>query len=306
MGSLIEVKVSLFPVIELKEHPGNPEQLGTKEKFWIEHDNRLHLLKFGREGTGEDWAEKVACELCCLLGIPHAHYDLAKYNGRCGVLTPSIVKDGERLILGNELINSVSSGYDSTVSYRQREHTVTRVLAALARFTSNKEDSQCIFSGYLLLDAWIGNTDRHHENWGLINHEGTRVSLAPTFDHASSLGRELPDRVRSERLATKDTRFSVEAFSEKARSAIYENQHDRKPLSTVAAFMSVASKLPKKCGSYWVEKLETIPVQEIDSIFSRIPDEFISAPSRGFATRILHHNRTRILREWEKSWPSLS
>jgi hypothetical protein len=40
----------------------------------------------------------------------------------------------------------------------------------------------------------IGNTDRHHENWGILielqrNH--WRVNVAPSFDHASSLGREL-------------------------------------------------------------------------------------------------------------------
>jgi hypothetical protein len=25
-----------------------------------------------------------------------------------------------------------------------------------------------VFVGYLLLDAWIGNGDRHHENWGIV------------------------------------------------------------------------------------------------------------------------------------------
>lgn len=25
------------------------------------------------------------------------------------------------------------------------------------------------FVGYLLLDAWIGNSDRHHENWAFIS-----------------------------------------------------------------------------------------------------------------------------------------
>lgn len=296
----IEVTLSLFPVIEIDQHAEIPEQLGTKEKFWIRQKGQLRLLKFGREGTGEDWAEKVACELCGLLSLPHAHYDLARYNGRFGVLSPSIVGEGERLILGNEVINSVSSGYNTALSYRQREHTISRVLAALARFTSSKEDNQCFFAGYLLLDAWIGNTDRHHENWGLINHGGKVVSLAPTFDHASSLGRELSDEVRSMRLSTKDSRYTVEAFAEKARSAIYENQHDRKPLSTSAAFFSAASKLPRKCGEYWIRTLAAIHVDEIDKIFLRIPEEFMSIPCRDFAKRILHHNRGRLVKEWEE------
>lgn len=293
--------MSPYPVIEIDRHPEIPEQLGTKEKFWIKHEGRLQLLKFGREGTGEDWAEKVACELSQLLQLPHANYDLVKYNGRCGVLTPSIVQEGERLILGNEIINSVSSGYDAALSYKQREHTVSRVLAALARFTSSKDQSQCAFVGYLLLDAWIGNTDRHHENWGIINHRGTRISLAPTFDHASSLGRELSDEAKSVRISTKDVRYSVEAFSERARSAIYENQNDRKPLSTIDAFFSAASKVPRKCGEYWVGNLTAIKDDEIDSIFRRVPIEFMSIQSREFARRILNFNRCRIVRKWEGS-----
>ena len=38
-----------------------------------------------------------------------------------------------------------------------------------------------VFVGYLLLDAWIGNTDRHHENWGfvLVGEANERGRLAP-------------------------------------------------------------------------------------------------------------------------------
>lgn len=42
----------------------------------------------------------------------------------------------------------------------------------------------------------IGNVDRHHENWGILRKrvDGEWYGrLAPTFDHASSLGRELVD-----------------------------------------------------------------------------------------------------------------
>ncbi len=47
----------------------------------------------------------------------------------------------------------------------------------------------------MVLDALIGNVDRHHENWGLVGHpetdqQGNRtflVYVAPTYDHASCL-----------------------------------------------------------------------------------------------------------------------
>jgi hypothetical protein len=65
------------------------EQLGTKEKFWFSYmdtEPRLWLFKFSRVGTGEHWSEKCAAELCHLLGIPHAEYELALTDGRYGVM----------------------------------------------------------------------------------------------------------------------------------------------------------------------------------------------------------------------------
>ena len=52
---------------------------------------------------------------------------------------------------------------------------------------------QCVFTasdvfvGFILLDAWFANQDRHHENWGALRDDVLR--LAPTFDHGASLAR---------------------------------------------------------------------------------------------------------------------
>lgn len=43
-----------------------------------------------------------------------------------------------------------------------------------------------------MLDALVANLDRHHENWGIVVDPSGLLptELAPTFDHASSLGDE--------------------------------------------------------------------------------------------------------------------
>jgi len=41
---------------------------------------------------GEDWAEKVAAELCELLGLPYAAYELAStWQGNRGVVSPNFL-----------------------------------------------------------------------------------------------------------------------------------------------------------------------------------------------------------------------
>lgn len=65
-------------------------------------------------------------------------------------------------------------------------------------------------AGYFVLDAMICNTDRHHDSWGLLTGPrafgGNEYIVAPTFDHASSLGRELQDERREEMLNTEGFR----------------------------------------------------------------------------------------------------
>lgn len=200
-----------YPVIDVPEDsPNQLEQLGTKSKFWYDDENnRRMLFKVGRPDTGENWAEKVGCEICGLLNIPHAHYEFGKCGDKNGVVSETFVPDNARLILGNELLGHVyKEVYDENTKYRSSQHTVRRALALttisdinfpLNSDFPNLQSAGDVFVGYLMLDALISNTDRHHENWGLII-TGSQLSLAPTFDHASSLGRNESDENRIARL----------------------------------------------------------------------------------------------------------
>ncbi|MEN9566051.1 MAG: hypothetical protein RLZZ69_1247 [Cyanobacteriota bacterium] len=60
-----------FPIFEISpEAPEESEAMGTKEKFWFHHEQLgLCLYKKARQNTGEDWAEKIAAELCKLINI---------------------------------------------------------------------------------------------------------------------------------------------------------------------------------------------------------------------------------------------
>jgi HipA-like C-terminal domain len=184
------------------------EQMGSKEKFWckrVDTDERF-LLKYPRPETGEDWAEKIAAELAGGAGLrlPHARVELAKFKDRPAVLVKDFLGDGERLIHGNELLLERDPEYPAEM-HRVRQHTLANVFEVLEaqRVTVPRgfdlpdgvRTVADLYSGHLVLDALIGNTDRHHENWGIVVRRepaGERLlTLAPTYDHGSSLGREL-------------------------------------------------------------------------------------------------------------------
>lgn len=296
----------MYPIIQLQDDAfDQTEQLGTKYKFWY-HDESggLCLFKEGRPNTGENWAEKVCCELCELLGIPHAHYEFAMWENCKGVVSPSFVPKDGRLIHGNELLAKIVHDYDYAKHYRARQHTVA-VVVGLMRVSGIRMPSgfvpadglktaACVFVGYLMLDALVSNQDRHDLNWGWILADDGELTLAPSFDHASSLGRNESDAERVVRLGTKDSGRNVAAYVARARSAFYSNPSSNKPLTTIEAFQEAAKLFPE-AKRYWLQKLEATSLADYESIFNNVPPTEISIPAKEFALRMLEINRHRLL-----------
>ncbi|MEQ1837978.1 MAG: hypothetical protein ABL858_06540 [Candidatus Nitrotoga sp.] len=295
-----------YPIIQLPEDaPTQLEQLGTKTKFWYREPNGQSMLfKEGRPGTGENWAEKVCCEICRLFDIPHADYDLAAWKGRKGVVTRSFVPAGSRLVFGNELLGKIINDYEEGKRYHVRQHTVRTVMAVAASkgvgfplewiAPVEIKDAASLFVGYLMLDALVSNQDRHHENWGLVFVPDQGVFFAPTFDHASSLGRNEIDKVRTEMLATRDKGRSVDAYVQRAISALFETPTSSRPLGTLEAYVE-AAKIRPDAAAYWVKRLANINQEEFRAILAEVPSTEISAPAREFACRMLEINTQRIL-----------
>lgn len=126
----------MYPIISVPSDAAEaPEQMGTKRKFWFRHPHfGMCLFKLARPDTGEDWSEKVACEVAGLLGLPHAHYEMAEWNGESGSLSVSMLADGEALIHGNELIAELTNEYpdpEATPRTRNLGHTLSLVLRTL-------------------------------------------------------------------------------------------------------------------------------------------------------------------------------
>jgi hypothetical protein len=303
---------SRYPVVVVPpEAAEQVEQMGSKSKFWYTDERRgLCLFKYTRPGTGEDWAEKIAEELCEMLDLPHAYYELAECGGVCGVITPSFLAAGERLVPGNELLMAADPAYPALTrdaKIRVTEHTLEAIAGVLSddrvrlplgfSWPAGVETAWDVFVGYLLLDALIGNTDRHHENWALIEQTGAGSApvrwLAPTHDHGSSLGRNVPDTRREDQLKTRDLNYTPEAYAGRAQSKLYLRGRS-KALSTFEAYAEAARMSPRAAAA-WITRLGEVNLDKVDTLFQRIPEERISRWAVQFARRILRFNHSRLL-----------
>lgn len=295
-----------FPVIIVTEEAyqgSENEALGSKYKFWFEHEKFGRCLyKQTRANSGEDWAEKIASELCAMLGLPHAIYELALTSeGNRGVVSPDFLPSDTILVHGNELLTSIVPNYPTFGTYGISQHTIDMVLMTINNESINLPIGWSVISGiqapidvfigYLLLDAWIGNGDRHHENWAIVKNKTVSTPnqtkyLAPTYDHASCLGRDLSDEQRQQR--------SVESYTNKSFSAFYGNAGDKKPLKTFDVFYRVTQSY-RDATNIWLAQLESITEDNIKDIFNLIPRNRISPIAADYAQKILKINKLKLL-----------
>lgn len=300
----------MFPIVRVDSSTAIAlEPLGTKGKFWYtDGDGRRMLFKAEERGTGEDWAEKIVCELATILGIPHVHYEMAHDTAtdKPGVVCASFIGNGEALGHGNSLLFALDNNYPKNQGrYGVAAHTVaaiTKVLHVLgpphAKWMSSApveiKTAIDVFVGYLLLDAWVANQDRHHENWGAVWTKPRTFSLAPSYDHGASLARLLTDEDRAVRLDTRDRGRSIAHYVTRARSAIYADAVAAHPMGTVETFVAFAARA-EAAAHMWRERLRAVDEKTINEVLTQVPPDRLSAISRAFTLQLLLENRQRIL-----------
>ncbi len=294
---------SLYPVVEVQpEWVLEPEAMGSKEKFWYRArvtQDCDWLFKYPKEGTGQHWAEKVAAEIASELNIRHAPVDLAVFQNRRGSVTESFAREGRNLFHGNQILAGFVLGFDPSGSFRHSSHTLENIRTALEKsfaYEHGRDRAKLAMAEYLVFDALIANVDRHHENWGLLRKKVDgewQGFLAPTFDHASSLGREILEDRRE--LLLRENR--VGHYVDKGRGGVFWQEDDRRGPSPLELIRRAILKHPEEFRPA-VEKITRFQRGMLESILQRVPEDWMSPLEREFTLALVcysHHELLKLL-----------
>lgn len=301
-----------YPIFDIShEIIDDYEQMGSKSKFWYtDSKSGLEYLfksietqdKHGKPETriGENWAEKIACEIAGKLDIPHAHYDLAVYRGEQGTISKKFTARGSNMFFGNQLIEHVVASSGVQLESGQRSQRIDRVSVILDKIiqkvplgwqhTDRIRNAFDVFIGYVMLDTLISNQDRHNENWAMIvGPHG--ASLAPSFDHASSLGRNESHKNMIDRIFSKDAGRQIPTYVGRCKSFFY---HENKRLKTLDAFCLFGYQ-SKAAAVEWLERLEALSDIEIQKLINRVPDVIMNSTQKTFCFFVILANKARLL-----------
>ncbi|MGG7153583.1 HipA domain-containing protein, partial [Clostridium neonatale] len=170
-----------------QEYEGASEGSGRSDKVWLINKitNEIGLFKFTKSHeTTEHISEKLASDISKLLGIKCAKVEIGIYIKEIGSMSYLINKQDEILIEGIYLINELYPSYDSYTMYdsvNEEYYSLEMILNVLSKYNLSKE-----FLHILIFDYLIGNTDRHQNNWAILQ-KGEDVKLCPLYDNGSSL-----------------------------------------------------------------------------------------------------------------------
>lgn len=116
--------------------------------------------------------------------------------------------------------------------------------------------------------------------------------LAPSYDHASSLGRELNDDKRQRRLDGSG-QGTVADYAAKAKSALW-SETGRRLLTPLEALGEAAMWNPVAFAS-WRDHLLSRNTEELATIVERVPADRLSQIGKRFTHELLAHRYRQVV-----------
>ena len=160
---------------------------GSERKLGIIFSGEKFMLKFQKTTPfGKRYnhiSEFLASHIFELLEINVHKTFLGFYNGEEVVACKDFITDGSQFVPFNDVGESTLEvnkemyqySYDDIIELLEKNKKITNVDETIAFF----------FEMYIV-DALLGNFDRHGGNWGFLK-KNNQYSLAPVFDNGSSL-----------------------------------------------------------------------------------------------------------------------
>jgi len=160
---------------------------GAEKKLGILIKNKPYFVKFRKnspEGLRYNHvSEHIGSKIFSILGVQAQETELGLYDGEEVVLIKDFLNDDEIFVPFNGVGDSSLDEDKEKFQYDYED--IIEMLRSNIKLTNVSETIDCFWDIYII-DALLGNFDRHGSNWGFIK-KNELYYFAPVFDNGSCL-----------------------------------------------------------------------------------------------------------------------
>ena len=259
---------------------------GAEKKFEIIIDGHRYIVKFQKNSevglTYNYVSEYLGSHIFQSIGIPVQETFLGTYDGKNVVVMKNFLEPEDALVAFNGVGES-SLERDKEL-YQYTYEDITAMLTENMKSTNVAETIERFWDMFIV-DALIGNFDRHGGNWGFIKRDN-KYRIAPVYDNGSSL---YPKLNTDEKIA------EVLASQEEIDKRIYQfpTSHIKVKNRKSSYFEVISSLQFEACNDALKRIVPRIDLECINRIIDEI--EEISELRKQFYKTMLQQRYEKIL-----------
>ena len=259
---------------------------GAEKKFEIIIDGHRYIVKFQKNSevglTYNYVSEYLGSHIFQSIGVPVQETFLGTYDGKNVVVMKNFLEPEDALVAFNGVGES-SLERDKEL-YQYTYEDITTMLTENMKSTNVAETIERFWDMFIV-DALIGNFDRHGGNWGFIKRNN-QYRIAPVYDNGSSL---------YPKLNTDEKILEVLASQEEIDKRIYQfpTSHIKVKNRKSSYFEVISSLQFEACNDALKRIVPRIDLECINRIIDEI--EEISELRKQFYKTMLQQRYEKIL-----------
>lgn len=256
------------------------------KKVCVIYNRQPYMLKTSVLKDGE-YTNTCVCEylgshIFSEIGFPTQETLLGSYNGvpvvACKDFEPVAMKFWEFAKIKNSTFDNKGNGNDTDLE------EVLHTIRTQTVFPQNALEAR--FWDMFIIDAFLGNFDRHNGNWGFLEDMSTRgYSLSPVYDCGSCLYPRLTEKMMG----------AVLSDEKEIEKRIYEFPTSALKMEgkRISYFEQISSLRDEGCNEALARIVPKIDMSAITGIINNTPR--LSKIEREFYTTLLSERKERIL-----------
>ena len=261
---------------------------GSERKIGIKIENEYYMIKFQKKTAfgkrNNHISEYLGSQIFNMLGVNAQETILGTFKDENVVVCKDFNIDGYQFVPFNDVGESTIE--EDKEKYQYSYEDIMSLLLLNKKIT-NVEDVVSSFWEIYIIDALLGNFDRHGNNWGFLK-KNNKYEMAPVFDNGSCL---FPNMINE------DEMIYIMNSKEETDKRVYSFPTSQIKLNgKKSSYYDVINSLVyKECNEALIKIFKRINIKDIFNLIDDIKS--ISEVHKSFYKYMLNERYEKIIKE---------